>query len=106
MTKPRARAFVLAFEIDGDVVAAVRAAIGQTGERPERVIVVTDALAALGELRALGCGVEHIPARGTREAELAGGDYQAFRAARLALIRAERPKPRSTVVAPGGASVP
>jgi hypothetical protein len=106
LTKPRARAFVLAFEIDGDVAAAVRAGIDQTGERPERVVVVTDALAALGEIRALGCGVEHIPARGSREAELAGGAYEQFRARRLELIRSERPQPRRTVVAAGGAPVP
>ncbi len=106
LTKPKARALVLAFEVDGDVVGAVRKAIGETGERPDRVLVVTDALQSLGALRALGCGVEHVPARGSREAELAGGAYDAFRSARLALIRAERPNPRRTVVAPGGASVP
>ena len=38
--------------------------------------MVTDALAALGELRALGVGVEHVPARGSRQAELAGGAYE------------------------------
>ena len=75
-------------------------------ERPERVLLVTDALQELGAIRALGCGVEHVPARGSREAELAGGEYEAFRAARLELILAERPKPRRTIVAPGGASVP
>jgi UDP:flavonoid glycosyltransferase YjiC (YdhE family) len=106
LTKPRARALVLAFEIDGDVAAAVKQAIERTGERPERVLVVTDALQALGAIRALGCGVEHVPARGSREAELAGGDYESFRSSRLKLIAAERPQPRATIVAPGGASVP
>jgi UDP:flavonoid glycosyltransferase YjiC (YdhE family) len=106
LTKPKARALVLAFEIDGDVAGAVSAAIAQTGESPERVLVVTDALQSLGALRALGVGVEHVPARGSLEAQLAGGEYERFRAARLELIRAERPEPRTTVVAPGGASVP
>jgi hypothetical protein len=106
LTKPTARAFVLAFEVDGDVASAVTRGLEQTGERPERVLVVTDALQAMGDIRALGCGVEHVPARGSREAELAGGAYESFRAARLRLIAAERPKPRTTVVAPGGAPVP
>ena len=68
--------------------------------------MVTDALAALGALRALGVGVEHVPARGSRQAELAGGAYEEFLRRRLELIRAERPEPRRVVVAPGGASVP
>ena len=76
------------------------------GERPERTLVVTDALAALGELRALGVGVEHVPARGSRQAELAGVPYERVPRRRLELIRAERPKPRRVVVAPGGAPVP
>jgi hypothetical protein len=69
-------------------------------------VVVTDALAALGELRALGTGIEHVPGPGSRQAELAGGDYEGFLARRLALIRAERPKPRKVVVAAGGLPVP
>jgi UDP-N-acetylglucosamine--N-acetylmuramyl-(pentapeptide) pyrophosphoryl-undecaprenol N-acetylglucosamine transferase len=104
--KPPTRAIILAFEIDGDVAAAVREAIETGGEKPNRVLVVTDALQELGALRALGCGVEHIPARGSREAEIAGGTYEAFRAARLELVCAERPKPRRIVVAAGGAPVP
>jgi hypothetical protein len=87
-------------------VEAIRAAIEEAGERPERTLVVTDALTALAELRALGVGVEHIPARDSRQAQLAGGSYEDFVKARLELIRSERPKPRRTVVAAGGASVP
>jgi hypothetical protein len=87
-------------------VDAVRAAIAEAAEKPERTLVVTDALGALAEIRALGVGVEHIPARGSRQAELAGGSYDDFVSARLELIRAERPKPRRTIVAPGGAPVP
>ena len=101
------RTLVLALGIDPDEVAgAVEAAIAEAGEEPRRVLVVTDALAALGELRALGVGVEHVPGRGSRQAELAGGRYERFLARRLELIRAERPEPRRIVVAPGGASVP
>ena len=104
LTKPRARALVLAVGIDEDaVVEAVRAAIAEAGEAPERTLVVTDALAALAEIRALGVGVEHVPARGSRQAELAGGSYEDFLAGRLELIRAERPRPRHETVAPGGA---
>jgi hypothetical protein len=106
LTKPRAKALVLAIGIEGDVTEPVRAAIAEAGERPERTLVVTDSLAALGDLRALGAGVEHIPGRGSRQAELAGIPYDDFVAARLALIRAERPRPRRVVVAPGGAPVP
>ena len=107
LTKPRAKALILAIGIEPDEVAdAVRAAVAEAGDRPERTLVVTDALAKLGELRALGVGIEHIPARGSREAELAGVPYERFLATRLELIRAERPKPRRVVVAAGGASVP
>ena len=106
LTKPRARTVIYALEVQGDVVAAVQRAMAESGERPERVLVVTDALADLGAVRALGTGVEHVPARGSRQADLAGGDYESFRAKRLELIAAERPKPRAAVVAPGGAPVP
>jgi hypothetical protein len=84
----------------------VDSALRDSGERPERVLVVTDALAELGGIRALGVGVEHVPARNSRQAELAGGSYEAFREHRLDLIRAERPQPRATHVVPGGAPVP
>jgi hypothetical protein len=107
LTKPRARAHVLAIGIDADdVVDAVRGAIAEAGEKPERTLVVTDALAKLGDLRALGAGVEHVPARDSREAELAEIPYERFLESRLGLIRAERPKPRRVAVAPGSAPVP
>jgi len=100
LTKPRARTLILAVGIGEDrVVEAVRAALAESGEAPPRALVVTDALAALGELRALGVGIEHVPARGERQAELAGGSYEDFVEARLALIRAERPRPRQTITA-------
>ena len=68
-------------------------------------LVVTDSL-ALGPLRALGVGIEHVPGRAERQPELAGGTYEDFLRRRLDLILAERPKPRRTVVAPGGAPLP
>jgi UDP:flavonoid glycosyltransferase YjiC (YdhE family) len=98
LTKPRAKALVLAIGVSD--VEAIRAAVAEAGERPERTLVVTDSLTALGELRNLGVGVEHIPAANSRQAELAGGTYDDFVKARLDLIRAERPKPRRVVVAP------
>lgn len=107
LTKPRARALVLAVGIDESlVVEAVRAAIVEAGEAPERTLVITDALGALGEIRGLAVGVEHVPGRGSRQAELAGGSYEDFLRSRLELIRAERPRPRHVLVAPTGAPLP
>ena len=107
VSKPRARALVFAVGIDpAEVAEAVRAAASEAGERPERTLVVTDALGALGELRALGVGVEHIPAASSRQAQLSGLAYEDFVAERLALIRAERPRPRKVVAARGGLAVP
>ena len=62
LTKPRARALVFAVGVPPDeLVDAVEAAIAEAGEPAARTLVVTDALGALGELRALGVGVEHLP---------------------------------------------
>lgn len=100
LTKPRARILILALELDqGRVVDAVRGALAESGEDPRRVLVVTDELAALGELRKLGVGVEHVPGRGERQSELAGRPYDDFVRDRLELIRAERPRPRQTITA-------
>jgi UDP:flavonoid glycosyltransferase YjiC (YdhE family) len=95
LTKPRAKALVVA--IGAEDIEAVRTMITEAGERPERTLVVTDSLAALAQLRGLGVGVEHVPARGSRQAELAGVPYEEFVQRRLDLIRAERPKPRRSV---------
>ncbi len=79
LTQPRARALVFAVGVPADdVVDAVGAAIAEAGQPPERTLVVTDALGQLGALRALGAGVEHVPTRGSRQAELAGGTYDEF----------------------------
>ena len=97
---------VLAVGIGDDAVAdAVAAALEESGEEPARTLVVTDSL-ALGPLRALGVGIEHVPGRAERQPELAGGTYEDFVRRRLELILAERPEPRRTVVAPGGAPLP
>jgi hypothetical protein len=107
LTQPRARALVLAVGIEpAEVDAAVTDALAEAGQPPQRTLVVTDSLAALGRLRALGVGVEHIPARDSRQAALAGVPYQRFLAERLELIMAERPSPARLVVAPGGAPLP
>lgn len=102
LTQPRARALVIAIGLpEQEVAGAVRAAMQEAGERPERTLVITDSLASLGNLRELGVGIEHVPARGSRQAELAGGSYEEFVTGRLDLIRAERPQPRRTLEAPG-----
>ena len=107
LTQPRARALVFAVGVPADdVVDAVAAAIAEAGQAPERTLVVTDALGQLGALRALGAGVEHVPARGSRQAELAGGTYDEFVRRRLELIRAERPRTRAVVAARGGMPIP
>ncbi len=107
LTKPRARALVLAVGIaDEEVADAVASAVATADEDPERTLVVTDSLAALPALRALGVGIEHVPRRGSRQAELAGIPYDDFLRGRLELIRAERPEPGHVVVAPGGAPLP
>jgi UDP:flavonoid glycosyltransferase YjiC (YdhE family) len=106
LTQPRARTLVLAVGIGEGAAESVRAALAESGEEPARTLVVTDALAELGAIRALGVGVEHVPGRGSRQAELAGGAYEDFLRRRLELIRAERPVPRRVVVAPGSAPVP
>jgi UDP:flavonoid glycosyltransferase YjiC (YdhE family) len=106
LTQPRPRTWIVAIGIEGDVAAAVGSALDEAGERPERVLVVTDAVGSLAQLRALRVGIEHVPGRGSRQAELAGIPYEQFLRRRLELVAAERPKPRRTLVAPGGESVP
>jgi hypothetical protein len=71
----------------------VELAIAAARERPDRVLVITDRLDFAPLLR-VGAGFEHVPAAGERQAELADGSYADFRARRIALIRARRPRPR------------
>jgi UDP:flavonoid glycosyltransferase YjiC (YdhE family) len=98
LTQPRARTWIVAIGVDRDVVEAVRSLLGRTPDPPQRVLVITDSLQALPELRALGVGIEHVPARESRQAELAGVPYERFVRRRLELIAAERPHPRRTLV--------
>ena len=95
LTLPRPTTVVLALGADE---AAVRDALNRAEELPERVLVVTDSL-ALGDVWRAGTGVEHIPASGERQAELAGADYQEFRRRRLGLILAGRPRFRRAIPA-------
>jgi hypothetical protein len=88
------RTVVLALGVPaGGMEDAVRDALDQTPDPPNRVLVITDSL-ELAPLLAAGVGFDHVPAPGDREPELAGGDYGEFLRRRLELILAERPRPR------------
>jgi UDP:flavonoid glycosyltransferase YjiC (YdhE family) len=100
LTQPRPRTLLLALGNTGDTPAAVRGALTQTPDPPERVLVITDSL-QLAPLRELGVGIEHVPGPGERQPELARGDYDAFLRHRLDLILAERPRPKRVLTAPG-----
>jgi hypothetical protein len=67
--------------------------LAQTPDPPERVLVVTDSL-AFSPLLDAGVGFEHIPAPSEPQAKLAPGAYEPFLRRRLALILAERSRPR------------
>jgi hypothetical protein len=84
---------VLAF---GPDEGAIRDALGRAAEPPERILLVTDSL-AIGDVWRAGTGVEHVPAAGERQAELAGSGYEAFRRRRLGLILAGRPRLRRAI---------
>jgi UDP:flavonoid glycosyltransferase YjiC (YdhE family) len=90
---PRPRTIVLAFGADEGTIAD---ALARASDPPERVLIVTDSL-AMGDVWRVGTGVEHIPAPGERQAELAGGDYEAFRRRRLGLILSKRPRFRKVI---------
>ena len=57
---------------------------------------MTDSL-AIGDVWRAGTGVEHVPAAGERQAELADMDYEEFRRRRLGLILAGRPRFRDAL---------
>ncbi|HEY8466421.1 MAG TPA: glycosyltransferase [Solirubrobacterales bacterium] len=95
--RPAARTLVLAPGVDAERLAAEVRALLAAGERPERTLVVIDSLEALGPLRALGVGIEHVPGAGSRAAALSGLEWPEFFAARLGAILAERPRPRRVV---------
>lgn len=95
--RPSARVQVLALGVPPDRLGpALERTLAELDERPERVLVVTDQL-DFAPLLAAGVGFEHIPAQGERQGELAGVPYASFREARLALIRARRPRPRRVI---------
>ena len=95
--RPPPRTVILALGVEAGSMDGVLAdALARTPDPPERVLVVSDSL-ELGVLRAAGVGHEHIPAAGEAQARLAGGSYEEFARARLALIRAERRAPRRTL---------
>jgi Glycosyltransferase family 28 C-terminal domain len=97
VSMPRPRTLVVALGLEGeDLVREVEAALAQTPDLPERVLVVTDS-PAIGALRRLGVGVEQVPGPGARQAALAGGDYGRFLRARLGLVLAHRPRLRRVV---------
>ena len=95
VTLPRPTTIVLAFGADE---VAIREALGRASDSPERILLVTDSL-AVGEVWRAGTGLEYVPAPGERQAELAGGDYAAFRRRRLQLILAGRPRFRHALSA-------
>jgi UDP:flavonoid glycosyltransferase YjiC (YdhE family) len=106
VTQPRPRTLIFALGLSGEALGrGVSEALEQTPDPPERTLVVTDSL-ELGRLRGLGVGVEYVPAAGERQAELGGGDYEAFLRGRLELILAERPRPRRVLTAPGSKAAP
>ena len=76
--------------------ARLERALAETPDPPGRVLVVTDSL-DLAPLRRAGVGFEHVPAAGEAQAELAVGGHHEFVRRRLALILAERPKPKRTI---------
>jgi len=95
--RPRPRVVILALGLDPDAHAgAIERAVAESGEAPERILVLTDRL-DFAPLLAAGVGFEHVPPAGERQAELAGVPYERFREARVALIRAHRPRPRRVI---------
>jgi UDP:flavonoid glycosyltransferase YjiC (YdhE family) len=97
LRRPRTRVLITAIGVAPESYEAeLERAIADAGEPAEHLLVVTDRLEFAGLLRA-GAGFEHVPAAGERQPELAGVPYERFRAARLALIRAHRPRPRREI---------
>jgi hypothetical protein len=95
LTLPRPTTIVLAFGADE---GAIRDALNRAKEPPERILLVADSL-AMGEVWRAGTGVEHVPAAGERQAELAGVEYEEFRRRRLGLVLAGRPRFRNALTA-------
>jgi spore coat polysaccharide biosynthesis predicted glycosyltransferase SpsG len=91
------RTVVLALGLSGpELEREVAATLARAQDPPERVLVITDSL-DFAPLRRAGVGFEYVPARGERQPDLAGGDYDSFLRSRLELILAERPRPRRAI---------
>jgi len=78
---------------EGALERELEGALARTPDPPGRVLVITDSL-EFGPLLRAGVGFEHVPGPGEAQAQLAGGDYHAFLSRRVALVLAERPRPR------------
>jgi len=88
------RTVVLALGVaEGALERQLEGALARTPDPPRRVLVITDSL-EFGPLLRAGVGFEHVPGPGEAQAQLAGGDYHAFLSRRVALVLAERPRPR------------
>jgi UDP-N-acetylglucosamine--N-acetylmuramyl-(pentapeptide) pyrophosphoryl-undecaprenol N-acetylglucosamine transferase len=91
------RTVVLALGVpDGALGRELEGALARTPDLPGRVLVITDSL-EFGPLLRAGVGFEHVPGPGEAQAQLAGGDYHAFLSRRVALVLAERPRPRRSL---------
>ena len=103
LTRARSRVHVVALGLpDADHESLVERALAAIDRPPAEVLVITDRLDAIDRLVRAGVGFEHVPAEGSRQAELSGLPYERFRAERLALIRARRPRPRTVIELPDG----
>jgi UDP:flavonoid glycosyltransferase YjiC (YdhE family) len=88
------RTVILALGVSpGELEAQLERALAAAPDPPGRVLVVTDSL-EFGPLLRAGVGFEHVPAPSEPQSKLAPGGYQAFLRRRLALILAERRRPR------------
>ena len=92
---PRTVVLCLGLE-GGELERALGDALVGIQDPPERVLVITDSL-DFAPLRRAGVGFEFVPPPGEVQPRLAGGDYDSFLRSRIALILAERPRPRHTV---------
>jgi UDP:flavonoid glycosyltransferase YjiC (YdhE family) len=91
---PRALCLALGYP-DDELPAALEDLPSRLGEKPERILVVTDA-GDLAPLRRRRVAIEYVPPRAEIERELPGEDYEAFVRRRLARILAGR-RPRTIV---------
>jgi hypothetical protein len=93
------RTVVLALGVtEGALERELEGALARTPDPPGRVLVITDSL-DFGPLLRAGVGFEHVPGPGEAQARMAGADYHEFLRRRLALILAERPRPRRVLAA-------